>query len=364
MNAEFWRGKKVFVTGHTGFKGSWLVLWLNRLGAEICGYALAPPTTPGLFQLAALGQLASSNVCDIRDASLLRSELLRFQPDVVLHLAAQSIVLRSYEDPLETFATNVMGTANLLSAARELSKHCVIVNVTTDKVYENQRWAWGYRETDRLGGRDPYSSSKACAELVAHAFDASYFASRNDAQAPIGLASARAGNVIGGGDWTPRQLIPETVEALSHGQAVVLRHPNAIRPWQHVLDCLSGYLVLAESLYGDRRRYAGAWNFGPFDADMLGVSRVVELLATHWGVVKPWTQDPGNHPHEEADLRLNSQLAQRELGWQTRLALPEAIAWTARWYRDFAAGVSARTLCDAQIAQYAKLVQRPERSET
>ena len=355
MSPDFWRGKRVFITGHTGFKGSWLVLWLNQLGAKVCGYSLAPPTTPSLFQLATLADLVSSDICDIRDASRLQSELLRFEPDVVFHLAAQSVVLQSYDDPLETFATNVMGTANLLSAVRSLSRNCVVVSVTTDKVYENQRWAWGYRETDRLGGRDPYSSSKACAELVAHAFHESYFNARTDLLPRIGLASARAGNVIGGGDWTPSQLVPETVAAFREQRAVVLRHPEAIRPWQHVLDCLSGYLVLAEALHRDGRRYAGGWNFGPSDSDMLPVSRVVELLAAHWNVDEPWTLDPGSHPHEEAHLRLNSQLAHRDLGWRTRLTLEQALAWTARWYQGFASGLPARSLCDDQIARYSSL---------
>ena len=244
MNPDFWRGKRVFLTGHTGFKGSWLSLWLHRMGAQVHGYSLPPPTNPSLYAKAGVDAAVTSVIGDIRDPTRIAGEMTRCAPDVVLHLAAQSVVLSSYEDPIETYSTNVVGTASVLSAARNLKGRCAIVNVTTDKVYENQRWAWGYRENDSLGGRDPYSSSKACAELVARAFRESFF---GGAQRSTGLASARAGNVIGGGDWTPHQLIPETIAALSSGKPVVLRNPAAIRPWQHVLDCLSGYLTLAEA---------------------------------------------------------------------------------------------------------------------
>jgi CDP-glucose 4,6-dehydratase len=286
---------------------------------------------------------------------MLAEELTRFAPDIVLHLAAQTIVFRAYEDPIDTFTTNVIGTATLLDCVRHLPGRCTVINITTDKVYENRHWVWGYREDDRLGGRDPYSSSKACAELVAHAFRESFFAPEADPAHRIGLANARAGNVIGGGDWTPWQLIPDAVQALNEGRPVVLRHPEATRPWQHVLDCLSGYLTLAEALHGDPRRYAQNWNFGPPDSHVQTVSRVVEDFARHWGVERSWTRDAGTHPHEEMALSLNSQKARHELHWACRLPLDEALAWIAEWYRCHANGESARSLCEEQIDRYMEL---------
>jgi CDP-glucose 4,6-dehydratase len=322
------------------------------MGARVQGYSLPPPTDPSLYAAAGIDAVITSAIGDIRDPDNVAAEMARCAPDVVLHLAAQSVVLSSYEDPIETYSTNVVGTASVLNAARHLKGRCAIVNVTTDKVYENQRWAWGYRENDALGGRDPYSSSKACAELVARAFRASFF---GNAQPGIGLASARAGNVIGGGDWTPHQLIPETIAALSGGKPVLLRNPGAIRPWQHVLDCLSGYLTLAEALYEFPDRYAAEWNFGPSDADMQPVAHVVEVLARAWGVDPPWIQDGRIHPHEEMDLRLSSQKATRELHWVCKLPLDDALAWTADWFRRHASGQQARALCEEQIDRYMKI---------
>ena len=355
MNPDFWRDKRVFVTGHTGFKGSWLALWLARLGAAVAGYALKPPTVPSLFEQANVDSTISSTFGDVRDYENLSGALLAFDPDVILHFAAQSVVLRSYEDPLETYTTNVIGTANLLQAARRLSRRCAIVNVKTDKVYENRQWVWGYRENDRLGGRDPYSSSKACAELVARAFRESFFTAEGTATSRIGLASARAGNVIGGGDWTARQLIPDTVRAFSEHRPLVLRHPEATRPWQHVLDCLSGYLALAEALYGDPNRYAGDWNFGPSSDHVQPVSYVVDVFTAQWGEHLRAQRDTTAHPHEEMTLSLNSQKAHHELGWRCRLDLDRAVAWTASWYRRHADGASARALCEEQIAGYMDL---------
>lgn len=352
IDPAFWQGKTVFLTGHTGFKGSWLALWLQRLGARVHGYALAPPTQPSLFVLAGVDELVRSTLADIRDRQRQEAELLKVQPDVVFHLAAQSVVLSSYEDPVETYTTNVIGTVNVLDAVRRLAKPCAVVNVTTDKVYENRHWVWGYRETDALGGRDPYSSSKACAELVSHAFQASYFTATMPTEAVIGLANARAGNVIGGGDWTPNQLIPQSIQAFHAGRFVALRHPGAVRPWQHVLDCLSGYLVLAEALHRDPARYHGDWNFGPADQDMQPVAAVVEALASHWGTESPWEQDPGSHAHEEMELRLNSQKANQELRWTPTLALDQALAWTADWFRRHFAGESARDVCLEQIERF------------
>lgn len=350
MTPEFWRGKRVFLTGHTGFKGSWLAIWLARHGAQVRGYALDPPTQPSLFELAAVGGLVDSVIGDIRDRERVADELRSFLPEIVLHFAAQSVVLRSYEDPIDTITSNVVGTANVLDGIRRLGTACTVVNVTTDKVYENRNWVWGYRERDRLGGRDPYSASKACAEFVARAFRDSFFS--GEGRAPVGLASARAGNVIGGGDWTARQLVPETVQALAEGRPVMLRHPEAVRPWQHVLDCLNGYLMLAEALDAEPDRYAGEWNFGPTDADMQPVARVVETLAASWGARSAWRKDGGVHPHEERELRLNSQKSNRELGWMPRLSLDHALRWTAEWYRSHASGADARSLCVEQIDQF------------
>lgn len=352
MSGGFWGGKRVFITGHTGFKGSWLTLWLGRMGAEILGYSLPPPTEPSLYQLAGVQDIGRSVIADVRDSARLAEELSRFAPDIVLHLAAQSVVLGSYTDPLGTYTTNVIGTANLLNAVRGLGKRCAVINVTTDKVYLNQRWVWGYRENDALGGRDPYSSSKACAELVALAFRTSYFSDTVDRSQRIGLASARAGNVIGGGDWTPHQLVPDVMTAFAQRRQVVLRNPTAIRPWQHVLDCLSGYLLLAERLYVDPMHFGEEWNFGPSDEDMRPVSAVVELLARFWNIHPAWVPDRASHPHEEAELRLNSQKAVRELGWVPRLPIDIALDWTADWFRRFAQGADPRSLCEEQIASY------------
>jgi CDP-glucose 4,6-dehydratase len=349
---EFWRGRRVFVTGHTGFKGSWLCLLLHRLGAEVKGYSLPPPTQPSLHDLARVGNVVASTTGDIRDHARLAKEMQAFAPDVVLHMAAQSVVLSAYEDPIETFSTNVVGTASVLNAVRSVGGRCAVVNVTTDKVYENRGWVWGYRETDALGGRDPYSSSKACAELVARSFRESYF---QVADGQAGLASARAGNVIGGGDWTPHQLIPDTVAALARGEPVVLRNPAATRPWQHVLDCLAGYLALAEALHANPAGISGDWNFGPAEQEVQPVARVVELLAEPWGVKPAWVRDTASYPHEAMELSVSPRKANRELGWGCRLALTMSLAWTAAWYRDWQAGGDARKLCEAQIEQFIAL---------
>lgn len=351
MGWDFWRGRRVFVTGHTGFKGSWLSLWLHRLGADVRGYSLPPPTEPSLYERANVDGLLSSIVGDVRDCAKLTDEVVRFGPEIIIHFAAQSVVLDAYADPLETYSTNVMGTASVLNAARRLTARCAVLNVTTDKVYENRGWLWGYREIDSLGGRDPYSSSKACAELVARAFRDSYFAELQ-AQGLVGIANARAGNVIGGGDWTPHQLIPETVAALSEGRPVVLRNPVATRPWQHVLDCLSGYLKLCEALYADAARYSSDWNFGPEDSDTRCVSDVVEMLSTPWGIRPAWTRDAESHPHEAMELRLDSQKARRELGWKGRLPLDVSLAWTADWFIRHGEGQDARALCEEQIDRF------------
>ncbi len=355
MTRNFWLGKKVFITGNTGFKGSWLSLWLAHLGARVQGYSLPPPTQPSLFELAGVAALVPTVEGDIRDLPRLSAEMAKFAPDIVLHLAAQTVVFAAYEDPIETFSTNVVGTASMLESVRRLPGKCTVVNITTDKVYENVHWVWGYRENDRLGGRDPYSASKAAAEMVSHAYRESFFGPQADGTHRIALANARAGNVIGGGDWTPWQLIPDTVQALSQGKQVVLRHPGATRPWQHVLDCLCGYLSLAEALHGNPQRFANNWNFGPPDEQAQPVARIVEMLAQHWGVKNPWTRHADEHAHEDMALLLNWQKARAELGWSCRLLLPDALEWIATWYKRQHAGENARALCHEQIDRYMEL---------
>jgi CDP-glucose 4,6-dehydratase len=358
MTPGFWRDKRVFVTGHTGFKGSWLVLLLQSFGARVAGYALPPPTRPSLYELARVDELVHGTTGDIRDLDALASCMADFAPDIVFHMAAQSVVLTSYDDPVDTYSTNVMGTVHTLEAVRRMRRGCTVVNVTTDKCYENKGWTWPYRETDTLGGRDPYSNSKACAELVGQAYRESFFpASRFDAHG-VALASARAGNVIGGGDWTPRQLVPETIGAFVQGRPVVLRHPDAVRPWQHVLDCLGGYMTLAEALASDGRRYAGEWNFGPADSAACPVSRVVDTLGRLWGVATPWVRDTAVHAPEEHQLRLDVSKATHELRWRGRLPVEQALQWVAAWYLERQRGADARASCREQIARWLDLGER------
>lgn len=352
MRLGFWRDKHVFVTGHTGFKGSWLCLLLHHFGARVTGYSLAPPTQPNLFSLARVDQRVHSVGGDVRDLTGLSDCLRSAAADIVIHMAAQSVVLQSYDDPVETYSTNVIGTVNLLEAVRRVGRPCSVVNVTTDKCYENKGWVWGYRESDPLGGSDPYSNSKACAELVGQSYRDSFFPLARLDEHGVAIASARAGNVIGGGDWTARQLIPETVAAFAAGRPVVLRHPSAVRPWQHVLDCLGGYLSLAETLAREPRVGSGEWNFGPADSDACPVSRVVESLASQWGIERPWVRDDVLHAPEEQLLRLDVAKAAQQLGWRCRLPIDEALQWVSSWYREYHRGSDARTLCDDQIARY------------
>jgi CDP-glucose 4,6-dehydratase len=355
LMSEFWSGRRVLVTGHTGFKGSWLCLWLEILGAEVHGYALDPPTTPNLYESADLAGIVESTIADIRDLDALTEAVAEAQPEVVLHLAAQSLVLRSYDDPVETFTTNVVGTVNVLEAVRRSKLDCAVVAVTTDKVYENRGWPWRYRENDELGGHDPYSSSKAACELAVRAYRTSFFQRAGNEVPRVAVATARAGNVIGGGDWTPRQLVPDTIAALESGERVLLRHPEAIRPWQHVLDCLGGYLLLAERLAEAQTNAAGEWNFGPLDSGCVPVHVVVDAVAERLGVADPWQLDPHAYADEEAELLLDSTKATRLLGWQPRLTFEAALDWTVDWYRALAAGRDAATLCREQIGNYSKL---------
>jgi CDP-glucose 4,6-dehydratase len=355
MNAAFWKGRRVFVTGHTGFKGAWLCLLLERLGAQVRGYALAPPTEPSLFDQAQAGQGVESITADIRDLPALCAAVKDFEPEVLLHMAAQSVVLSSYEDPVDTYSTNVMGTVHVLEAVRRAARPMAVVNVTTDKVYHNQRWVWSYRENDVLGGRDPYSNSKACSELVTQSYVESFFPAARRGQHGVAVASARAGNVIGGGDWTPHQLVPAIIAAAQAGRSVELRNPSGIRPWQHVLDCLNGYLTLAERLAIDPAAAAGDWNFGPSADETFTVSQVAEGIARHWQVQPAWTLAPGERPPEEHELRLDCSKAARGIGWRCALATPTAFDWVADWHLQQAQGRSARDTSLAQIDAFLAL---------
>lgn len=349
VNRSFWQGRRVFITGHTGFKGSWLCLWLQSLGAAVTGYSLAPAATPNLFAVANVSQGMHSVTGDIRDAAALHVAMEAADPEVVFHMAAQALVRESYRQPVETFSVNVVGTAQVLDAVRACRSVCAVVSVTTDKCYENREWLWGYRETDRLGGHDPYSSSKACAELVTAAYRSSFL---GNAAQPVALAAARAGNVIGGGDWSANRLIPDILAAIQAGQRVQIRYPEAIRPWQHVLEPLSGYLQLAERLCGDGgQSYAEAWNFGPADDDARPVRWIVEQMIARWGSGR-WERDGESQPHEAGFLKLDCSKARSRLDWQPRWNLTDALDAIVDWQRAYLRSEDMRALTMSQIAQY------------
>jgi len=355
LNRSFWKGRRVFLTGHTGFKGSWLSLWLDALGANVTGYALDPPTQPNLFEQAEVVGSLRSIRGDIRDYQLLKTALGECQPDVIIHLAAQSVVRRGYEDPVETYSSNVMGTVHLLEAVRQVNHRCAVVNVTSDKCYENHEWIWGYRENEPMGGRDPYSNSKGCAELVTTAYRESFFPPEAIGQHGIALASARAGNAIGGGDWTTDQLIPDLMRAFLGGQPCLIRNPASFRPWQFVLEPLRGYLMLAERLTEDGPRFASGWNFGPADEDAKPVSWIADELARSWGKGATWTQDTTAHPHEAHALKLDASKAKSCLRWQSTLPLKPALGWIVEWYRAFQTGADLRRFTRRQIEQFEAL---------
>lgn len=346
----FWSGRRVLVTGQTGFKGAWLCLWLERLGAQVSAFALPPEGAPDLYALLAPYGGQDHHTADLRDGAAVAQRVAEARPQVVLHLAAQALVRRSYAAPVETFASNVMGTVHLLNALRAVEGVDAVVVVTTDKVYQNDERGLPFSEADRLGGKDPYSSSKACAELVAASFRHSYFQAGGPA-----LATARAGNVVGGGDWSADRLVPDLVRALAAGEPIRLRNPQAVRPWQHVLEPLFGYLQLAERLATAPERAPEALNFGPPPGSFATVAQVVEVLGAAFGMATPWLPQPGDHPHEAGLLTLSSDLATATLGWRSRLNVGETLAWTAEWYRAHREGADMRAFTLAQIARYEEM---------
>lgn len=352
VNSGFWRDKRVFLTGHTGFKGSWLSLWLQNLGAEVSGYALAPPTTPSLFEIGQIGDGMQSIIADIRDARSLADSMRRAKPDIVFHMAAQALVRQSYLDPIGTYSTNVMGTVHLLDAVRHTDTVRAVLNITSDKCYENREWVWGYREIEPMGGFDPYSSSKGCTELVTAAYRNSFFPVERYKDHGVAVASARAGNVIGGGDWAVDRLIPDILRAVSAREPAIIRSPLAIRPWQHVLEPLSGYLLLAERLFEEGSKFSEAWNFGPDHGDAQPVSWIADRLTSQWGEGASWvaTEDAG--VHEAQQLRLDCTKAHQRLGWKPRWNLKTALTRIVEWQRAFMNDADIRTTTTRQIEEF------------
>jgi len=346
---KFWNNKKVFLTGHTGFKGSWMSIWLNMLGANVQGYSLTPPSNPSLYQEAGLSSLINSEINDIRSYNELNKSIQEFSPEIVFHMAAQPLVRASYKNPLETYETNVMGTANLLQACCNCASVKAVINITTDKCYENIEEDIGYKETDKMGGSDPYSSSKGCAELVTAAYRQSFYQNKN-----IGLASVRAGNVIGGGDWAEDRLIPDILKAFESNKPVVIRNPNATRPWQHVLEPLSGYLLLAEKLYNNPLEFSDGWNFGPNFEDAKPVGTIVSFMSDLWPD-SSWQLDKSDNPYEANLLKLDISKAKSKLGWSPVWNLEKSLEKIVQWQKSWSAKTNnAHDLCVAEINQYIK----------
>jgi len=353
-----WHDRRVFLTGHTGFKGSWLALWLSKLGAQVRGYALDPCTKPNLFTLASVGTSVEDIRGDIRDYAKLETSIIEFRPEIVFHLAAQPLVRRSYADPVGTYSTNVMGTVHVMEAIRKTPSVRAVVCVTTDKCYQNQEWIWPYRENDPLGGYDPYASSKACAEIVSAAYRSSFFPIEGLSDHHVAVATARAGNVIGGGDWSEDRLIPDLVRGFRARQPVLIRRPHAIRPWQHVLDPLHGYMMLAQELLGQPARFASSYNFGPGDEDVWPVERIATEMVRMWGNGASWIRDAIPGVHEDHVLRLDASKARAQLGWQPRLKIEAAIEWTTAWYRAWNQGDDMADFTGKQILEYEQLLRR------
>ncbi|MDH5299866.1 MAG: CDP-glucose 4,6-dehydratase [Gammaproteobacteria bacterium] len=352
MNRDFWKGKRVLITGHTGFKGAWLSQWLHMAGAEVTGFALTPPSEPSLFDVISLNKRINSVIGDIRDLPSVLKVYADCRPEIVLHLAAQPLVRLSYREPIETYSTNVMGTLNCLEAARRTGGVRAFVVVTSDKCYENKEWEWGYRENEPMGGYDPYSSSKGCVELLTASYRNSYFPVSDWKKHGVAIASARAGNVIGGGDWAEDRLIPDMINCFMRNETVQIRNPNAIRPWQHVLEPLSGYLLLAEKLWCDGEVYAEGWNFGPSEYDAKPVSWIVDELVKSWGDGASWKLDGDYHPHEAHYLKLDSSKARSRLGWIPRWDIQQALDHSARWYKAYSQGEDMLSFTINQILAY------------
>lgn len=358
ITTDFWKGRRVLVTGHTGFKGGWLCLWLQQLGAKVIGFSLEPPSKPSLFELADVAQGMTSLHGDVRDLANVVTAVQQHQPEIVIHMAAQSLVRHSYGHPVETYATNVMGTVNVLEAVRRIGGVRAVLIVTSDKCYENREREEGYREDEPMGGYDPYSSSKGCAELVTAAYRKSYFNPQHVAHQGAAIASARAGNVIGGGDWAEDRLLPDIVRAFMLRQPVMIRRPDAIRPWQHVLEPLRGYLRLIELLWAQGGRYAEGWNFGPDEGDAKPVSWVADRLVALWGDDARWTRDGSAQPHEAAYLKLDCAKARARLGWKPKLSLGPALEWTLEWYKAHQGKAEMRQFTLDQIARYQATASR------
>lgn len=355
MDEAFWKGKRVLITGHTGFKGGWLSLWLAKKGAEITGYALEPPTQPSFFSACHLDGRLESVIGDIRDLSRFQSVVNKVQPEIIIHMAAQALVRLSYEDPVNTYTTNILGTVNVLETARQCPGLKAVLVITSDKCYENREWYWGYREIDPMGGYDPYACSKGCAELITASYRNSFFPSSRYPEHGIALASARAGNVIGGGDWAQDRLIPDIFKSAMAGSTIKIRYPGAVRPWQHVLDPLQGYLNLVKRLYNDGPDFAEGWNFGPTDTNCQPVSSILNYLQKLMGNRIIWSPDEKSHPHEAFYLKLDCSKACQRLRWRSKLDLPTALEWTAEWYLAYEQGDDVARLSERQIKHYEQL---------
>ncbi len=356
---SFWKGKKVFLTGHTGFKGTWLSLWLHSLGAQVTGYSLKPATEPSIYEICRMDETIASYYSDVRELDSLSAALCKTDPDIVIHMAAQPLVRESYADPVTTFEVNIMGTVHLLEAVRQATENgsaiSAVINVTSDKCYDNREWVYGYREIDRLGGADPYSSSKAGSEIITDSYRRAFFHPSGSADPIVPVATARAGNVIGGGDWSKDRLVPDGVRAILKNQPIRLRNPKAIRPWQHVLEPLSGYLLLAQLLTESKAKFARGWNFGPDHASSASVEQLAGILCEEWGEGAAFISEMnGAHPHEAKYLNLDSSMARQELGWRPRWSLSTAVAHTAAWYKAWHRQEDMRAFSLQQINEYLK----------
>jgi len=351
----FWRGKRVFITGHTGFKGSWLSLWLQKMGAHVTGLALPPPTAPSLFEVANVHKGMNSIIGDIRDLPTVVKAMKNAAPEIVIHMAAQPLVRYSYDNPVDTYATNVMGTVHILEAVRLLDSIKVVVNITSDKCYDNKEWMWSYRENESMGGYDPYSSSKGCAELVTSAYRNSFFNHDKYDEHGVALASARAGNVIGGGDWALDRLIPDIMRAFSNKHPLLIRNPGSIRPWQHVLEPLNGYLILAQALYNGGIHFADGWNFGPRDMDAQPVQYIVDRLTSYWGRDVCWEIDKSPQAHEAHYLKLDCSKANTYLGWVPKWTLDQALNAIVSWHKAHLEGLDMHDYTIKQINDYCKV---------